>query len=255
MASSGLSGRSNSRLRARLCPVNTGTRTHVHETSRSGRPRILRLSSRNFCSSLVSPLPSSTSWPATGMTLKAIGLGNFTGTGMSTALPSCASAAAPSRHLADLLVQLGGPGEPGARDRLVGRRHDAAQPGRVVQRLQHGHGNHRRAVRVGDDPLRYGAECPAVDLGHDQGNVRVHPPRRRVVDDDGTGAGDTRRQLQRGLGAAREQGDVYPSEICADHVLDHDLAAVPRELPSRRARSRKSEPSPQENLVPQGSTS
>ena len=49
-----------------------------------------------FCSSFVSALPSSTSLPATGMTLKAIGAGNFDGAGISTALPSWARAAAPS---------------------------------------------------------------------------------------------------------------------------------------------------------------
>ncbi|COX61679.1 Uncharacterised protein [Mycobacterium tuberculosis] len=30
------------------CPVNTGTRTQVPLTNRSGMPRILRLSKRNF---------------------------------------------------------------------------------------------------------------------------------------------------------------------------------------------------------------
>ena len=46
--------------------MNTGTRTQVQVTARSGMSRILRLSSRNFCSSLVSPEPSSTSVPGQG---------------------------------------------------------------------------------------------------------------------------------------------------------------------------------------------
>ena len=51
------------------CPLKTGTRTHVPETSRSGMPRILRLSLRSFCSSSVSLRPSSTTEPAIGRTL------------------------------------------------------------------------------------------------------------------------------------------------------------------------------------------
>ena len=52
---SGPSAESNSATMACECPVNTGTRTQVQVTERSGSPRIFRLSSRNFCSSLVSP--------------------------------------------------------------------------------------------------------------------------------------------------------------------------------------------------------
>ena len=63
----------NSAWMLRLCPLNTGTRTHVPATSRSGRCRILRDSWRSFCSSSVSRLPSSTIEPASGITLKAIG--------------------------------------------------------------------------------------------------------------------------------------------------------------------------------------
>ena len=138
--------------------MNTGTRTHVHETRRSASPRILRLSSRNFCSSLVSPLPSSTSWPATGMTLKAIGAGNFDGRGHLDGVAVVRERGGAVRHLADLLVELGGPGQAGAGHRLVGGATTRRSPASVVERLQHGHGDHRRAVRVGDDSLRYGLE-------------------------------------------------------------------------------------------------
>ena len=57
------------------CPVNTGTRTQVHVTARSGIPRILRLSLRYFCSSSVSNEPSSTIVNWSGKTLWAIGTG------------------------------------------------------------------------------------------------------------------------------------------------------------------------------------
>ena len=99
MASAALSGRSNSALRDSEWPVNTGTRTQVPETSRSGISRIFRVSLRSFCSSSVSPLPSSTSFPASGSTLKAMGRTNLTGVGNSTADPSWVSAAAPSTTL------------------------------------------------------------------------------------------------------------------------------------------------------------
>ena len=69
-------------------PVNTGTRTHVPLTRRSGMPRILRLSLRSFCSSSVSNEPSSTYLPAYGNTLNAMALANFVGAGNTTASPS-----------------------------------------------------------------------------------------------------------------------------------------------------------------------
>jgi len=54
-ASSGLSGRSNSRLSERLWPVNTVLGRRCRRPGDLGGPD-LALSSRNFCSSLVSPL-------------------------------------------------------------------------------------------------------------------------------------------------------------------------------------------------------
>ncbi len=98
-ARSGDRGRSNSALMAKECPVYTGSRTHSADTASAGRPRILRLSSRSFCSSTVSPLPSSTSAPARGTTLKATGAGNTVGAGLRTALPSKAKPAEASAPL------------------------------------------------------------------------------------------------------------------------------------------------------------
>ena len=72
----------------------------------------MRLSLRSFCSSSVSPLPSSTSEPASGMTLKAIGAGNFAGAGKSTACPVEGQRRGPVGHLAHLLVELGDAGQP-----------------------------------------------------------------------------------------------------------------------------------------------
>jgi hypothetical protein len=72
-ARSTLIGRANRALTWIEWPEKTGTRTQVPDTLRSGISRILRDSLRSFCSSSVSKLPSSTIFPASGSTLKAIG--------------------------------------------------------------------------------------------------------------------------------------------------------------------------------------
>ncbi len=84
---------------ARECPQKTGTRTQVQLTWRSGMSRILRLSLRHFCSSLVSPEPSSTGWPAMGNTLWAMVSGKTDAGGKITLRPSKVSAAALSTVL------------------------------------------------------------------------------------------------------------------------------------------------------------
>ncbi len=94
MAWSTLSGSLNSALMDSECPVKTGTRTQVPDTSSSGIERILRDSLRSFCSSSVSPEPSSTKLPAWAITLNAIGRTYFFGSGKCTAPPSWVSAAA-----------------------------------------------------------------------------------------------------------------------------------------------------------------
>ena len=135
-------------------PVNTGTRTHVPDTGRSGMSRILRLSLRSFCSSSVSPEPSSTSEPASGSTLNAIGRANFCGAGNSTASPSksgrrrrrppCAPARrAPRRRPGRRPTPPGSCSPPGASARP--RRAAASAPA-----CRHG-----RRVRVGDDIHRH----------------------------------------------------------------------------------------------------
>ena len=69
----GVTACSNSACTTIVWPVNTGTRTHVPATFSSGIPRILRDSLRSFCSSSVSAEPSSTSEPANGSALNAMG--------------------------------------------------------------------------------------------------------------------------------------------------------------------------------------
>ena len=132
-------------------------------------------------------------------------------------------------HLADLLVELGDASEARARDGLVGGDDHAVEPGEAVERLQHRHRHHRRAVRVGDDALSDLAERLAVDLGHDERDVGVHPPGRGVVDDDRPGGGHLRREGARRARPAGEQRDVEPGEVRRGDVLDGDLVAPPVE--------------------------
>ena len=81
LARATLIGRENSALMLREWPAYTGTRTQVPLTRRSGIARILRLSLRSFWSSSVSPDPSSTSDPASGITLNAMGATYLSGAG------------------------------------------------------------------------------------------------------------------------------------------------------------------------------
>ncbi len=118
------SGRANSTLSDSECPVNTGTRTQVPDTSRSGMSRILRLSLRSFCSSSVSKEPSSTTEPAIGSTLNAIGATYFSGSGNWHGAAVVHQLGRPVDDLAHLLVQLVDAGQPAAGDRLVGAGHD-----------------------------------------------------------------------------------------------------------------------------------
>ncbi len=84
-ARAALIGFSNSMLIASLWPTNTGTRTQVAVTSISGS-RILRVSAVIFHSSFVypsMPVSAPTKLSMCGMTLKAMRLVNFDGSGSS----------------------------------------------------------------------------------------------------------------------------------------------------------------------------
>ncbi len=209
--------------------MKTGTRTQVPETRRSGMPRILRDSLRSFCSSSVSPRPSSTIEPASGSTLKAMVRANLTGSGNATAEPSYASSRALSPATATWSASSSTPATPAAGDRLVGRRDQADQPGLVVQRLEHRHRGHRGAVRVGDDPLARLGDGVRVDLGDHQRHVGVHPEGRGVVDHDGPGRGERRRERPRGGRSGGEQRDVEAAGVGGGGVLDDDLAVAARQ--------------------------
>ncbi len=157
---SGLSGRSNSATMASECPVNTGTRTQVQVTWRPGMSRIFRLSSRNFRSSLESPVPSSSGEPAMGDHVVGDDLGEDHRRRIVGGRPVEGQCGGPVDRLGQLLLELGRAGQAGSGHRLVGRDDEAAQPGCVMQRLEHGHGHHGGAVGVGHDALAHGVRGP-----------------------------------------------------------------------------------------------
>ncbi len=74
------------------------------------------------------------------------------------------------------------------------------------RRQRHDH-LHRRAVRVGDDPV-VALDRVGVDLGDDQGHVLVHAPVAGVVDDDRAGVDQLRRPLGADRAARRGEDDV-----------------------------------------------
>ena len=84
-------------------------------------------------------------------------------------------------------------GDAGAGDGLVGAGDEADQTGLVVERLEHRHRGHRRAVGVGDDPPDGLADRVRVDLADHEGHLGVATPGRGVVDDRDTGGGEPRR--------------------------------------------------------------
>ena len=94
-----------------------------------------------------------------------------------------ASAGGAVADLADLLVELGGAGQAGAGDRLVGADHQRAQARpRVSRGLSTGMAT--IVVQLGLATMFFGmdVEGVGVDLGDDQRDVGVHPPGRGVVD-------------------------------------------------------------------------
>ena len=88
-------------------------------------------------------------------------------------------------------------------------------------------------------PLEMLSQRLGVDLGDHQRHLRVHPPGRRVVDDDRAGCREAGRDLPRRRRAGRAQGDVDAGEVGRGGVLDRDLAAAPRQEAARRAGARR----------------
>ena len=157
-----------------------------------------------------------------------MGLTKLSGSPNSAARPSWVSAGALSPTLRIWASSSSTPGQAGAGHRLVGGHDDGLEPGFVGQRLQHRHGDHGRAVGVGDDADGEVVEGVGVDLGDDERHAVVHAERRRVVDDDGTGRGDAARpapstRWRRPRRGRRRGRSSRPSV----GVLDGDLGVTP----------------------------
>ena len=138
-----------------------------------------------------------------------------------------------------LIEQLFAAREARARNRLVRADDEALKPGLGVEHLEHGHCGHRRAVGVGDDALDGVLDRVRVDLAHDERNLRVHAPARRVVDNR-----HARRRKPRSLRLAErraraEDGDVEPARVGRLSIFNDDLAVAPRDDRSRAARTGK----------------
>ena len=134
----------------------------------------------------------------------------------------------------DLALELGQGVGAGARDGLVGVDDDPLEADGVAQRHQDRRELHRRAVRVGDDP-GWPSRSSGLTCDTTSGIGRVHPPRRRVVD-DGRAAGDRGgRELGRDVGAGREERDVDALERVGDRLGDLERAAVDGHGPPGRS--------------------
>ena len=121
-----------------------------------------------------------------------------------------------------------------SRHGLVARHHHALDPGPLEDRPERHDGLHRRAVRVGHDPL-VAVECLGIHLGHHERHVLVHAPLGGVVDHHGPGIRKARRPLGAHAGAGREERDIEALDRLVAERLDGELGVAPVDAASRRA--------------------
>ena len=220
------------------CVVTTGTRTQVAETLSSGRPRILRDSLRTLSSSELQP--SSFGDPAHGTTFSASGAGN--GPSSSPTTRRMSPAWVPSSRLpatfCDLVVKGVDSGLAGAGRGLVRGDDQLGQAELRVQRAHRDDHGQCRAVGIRDDPLGPVAYRPGVDLGHDEGDVRVHPECAGVVDGYRAPLGGNRRPLRRDVVGNVEHRDVDAVEDLRRERQNFDVLATHRQPASCRPRRR-----------------
>ena len=108
--------------------------------------------------------------PASGITLNAIGATYFSGAGKSTAPPSCTRSRRGRSPRAPARPAPRDPGQAAAGHRLIRRGDHPDQLRLVVQHLEHRHGDHRGAVRAGDDAFGTITRIPVeVDLRNHSG--------------------------------------------------------------------------------------
>ena len=127
----------------------------------------------------------------------------------------------------------------GARDGLIGRNDDTPDFGLVMKRLDRDDDSRRRAVRICDNAFGNSAfERLCIDLGNDEGNLAVHAPAGRVVDDQGACGGDSWRPFLRHLGAGHQR-NVGALKIKVFERFYLQRAIAERHLGADRVRGRQ----------------
>ena len=134
------------------------------------------------------------------------------------------------RVRADLALELVDRRRAGAADGLVGIDDHPLEAHAVAQRHQQRDELHRRAVRVGDDPVMLRGVA-RVDLADHERHAELHAPGVRVVDHDRATLCGFGRELARDVGAGREQGDI-------DALEGRRASPLRRSGSGRRPRSR-----------------
>ena len=124
---------------------------------------------------------------------------------------------------ANLVHQLLSTLQAGAGDGLISGDDQPRQPGFVMQRFQRWHGGHGGAIRVCNDALGGSHRFFGVHLGHNEGNIGVHPPPTGVVNDHRSGSSKTWRLFLGERGACAKNGDIKATGVSGGNILDNNL--------------------------------
>ena len=108
-----------------------------------------------------------------------------------------------------------------------------------MERLEHRHGHHGRAVGVGHDALGRVVKVLRIYLGHYERNEIIHAPSTRVVHYDTSRCGDGRRDDSRRRCSRCAQCDIDAREVRTVGVLDRDWGPSVVEHCAGRPRGRE----------------
>ncbi len=145
------------------------------------------------------------------------------------------------RPSAGLLLQLGDPGRPTARDGLVSRCDDRLQAKGLVQRVKPHQRDDRRAIRIGDDALVRESRI-RIDFRNHQGYLRIHPESRAIIDHDTAALGGLLPKKFRLRGPRTEDAGIQPLETLRSRFLYRPgLVSVGLRLTSRAGRGEQAQ--------------
>ena len=136
------------------------------------------------------------------------------------------------------LFQLSGAGQARAARGLISADDHAANPGRVVQRLESHDHLRRRAIRAGDDSLvlerRFG-----IHFGNHQRHLGLHPPIAAFIDDDAAALDGPGRKIAGHFVRRAADRQIDAVERFGSELFDRMLLAGERTvLPAERAEAR-----------------